>query len=590
MAIQRYAGDFFTGLSTDTKPTGVGGPTAGARWLETDTNTLFRYNGTAWVVALDIDGLANVDITTATNLDFLKYNNVSGNWENGQLVLADISDFTDLELNDNNDVTITAPALDQVLSYNGSGQWVNVDLTSIISDIEELDDLTDVTVTTPATDQILYYNGSQWVNAIIGTGGGQATGVAADIRALFSGGTGITYNSSTGVITNDVTDINDLGDVVITTPADDQVLVYSGGDWVNVNLSTIINEVADLDDLTDVVIGTPAAGEVLYFNGTNWVDQALDTADVAEDPSNLYFTDARAVSAIQADPSWNASDWDTAFSWGDHAVQGYLDGTSVIDDLADVDTTTVAPSNGQILEWDGSNWVPANNDGGLTTVATDATITGDGTGGDPLSVNINDSAAATTDELYSGDYIDANFQRTSEKNQANGYVGLNSNTKIDRTYLPELAITDVFVVADITARDALVIGTAQGEVQEGDVAVVTDASADPEVPSGSASYIYDGSGWVLMGTPDIVAAGANTQVQYNDNGDFGASVKFTFDDSGNELFLQSNFLMKEQAVPATPSNVDEAVYFVESDANDTFVKVKMENGFDVIIASYRHTI
>jgi hypothetical protein len=33
-------------------------------------------------------------------------------------------------------------------------------------------------------------------------------------------------------------------------------------------------------------------------------------------------------------------------------------GISSIDDLGDVDTTTFSPSAGDLLEWDGSNWVP----------------------------------------------------------------------------------------------------------------------------------------------------------------------------------------------------------------------------------------
>ena len=35
-----------------------------------------------------------------------------------------------------------------------------------------------------------------------------------------------------------------------------------------------------------------------------------------------------------------------------------------IDDLSDVDTTTAAPTNGQVLEWNGTNWVPATVSGG----------------------------------------------------------------------------------------------------------------------------------------------------------------------------------------------------------------------------------
>ena len=36
------------------------------------------------------------------------------------------------------------------------------------------------------------------------------------------------------------------------------------------------------------------------------------------DPTAGY-TDAEAVAAIKADADWNATDWDTAYDWGDHA-------------------------------------------------------------------------------------------------------------------------------------------------------------------------------------------------------------------------------------------------------------------------------
>jgi hypothetical protein len=256
-----------------------------------------------------------------------------------------------------------------------------------------------------------------------------------------------------------------------------------------------------------------------------------------------------------------------------------LTSSSSLDDLNDVVITTVA--SGEVLQYNGTNWVNASPSFAVTT---DTTLTGDGTSGTPLSVNINDGGTGT-DELFSASYIASNYQNVSEKNQANGYVGLDSNSKINSTYLPALSITEVEVVADITARDALVIGTGDGEIQEGDVAVVLDASADPDVPSGSASYIYDGTNWQLMGTPDIEAAGADTQIQYNNSGDFGASVNFTYDDSSSLLTLTGNFKLKENTVPSTPAD-DEAVYFVETDGTNTYVKVKLGNGDDAIVASY----
>lgn len=48
----------------------------------------------------------------------------------------------------------------------------------------------------------------------------------------------------------------------------------------------------------------------------------FDTGDLTEG-SNLYFTDPRAIDAIQGDPSWKAPDWNTAYGWGDHGEAGY---------------------------------------------------------------------------------------------------------------------------------------------------------------------------------------------------------------------------------------------------------------------------
>lgn len=45
MPLQFFGGEFITGLSTDTKPTGA---RAGARFLETDTGLMFRFDGTSY--------------------------------------------------------------------------------------------------------------------------------------------------------------------------------------------------------------------------------------------------------------------------------------------------------------------------------------------------------------------------------------------------------------------------------------------------------------------------------------------------------------------------------------------------------------
>lgn len=74
---------------------------------------------------------------------------------------------------------------------------------------------------------------------------------------------------------------------------------------------------------------------------------------------------------------------------------------------------------------------------------------------------------------------------TDKLGAASGIATLDVNGKLESGQVPAIAITDVFVVADIAARDALV------GIEEGDVAKVTDAGAG--LPR---TYIYDGSAWV----------------------------------------------------------------------------------------------
>jgi len=77
----------------------------------------------------------------------------------------------------------------------------------------------------------------------------------------------------------------------------------------------------------------------------------------------------------------------------------------------------------------------------------------------------------------------------TQKGANNGIATLDSTGKIPESQLPALAISDTFVVADITARDGLT-------VEKGDVAIVTDAgSGEPQ------SYIYDGTVWQELKTP-----------------------------------------------------------------------------------------
>lgn len=62
--------------------------------------------------------------------------------------------------------------------------------------------------------------------------------------------------------------LDNLTDVVITTPANNQILKYTSPNWVNGSLS--------LDNLSDVVITSGLTGQSIVYDGSNWINSSRD--------------------------------------------------------------------------------------------------------------------------------------------------------------------------------------------------------------------------------------------------------------------------------------------------------------------------
>lgn len=97
------------------------------------------------------------------------------------------------------------------------------------------------------------------------------------------------------------------------------------------------------------------------------------------------------------------------------------------------------------------------------------------------------AAPSDAKDLATKEYVDGEITDnvTNQLGAVNGIATLDANGKLSSGQVPSIAITDVFVVADIAARDALT------GIEEGDVAKVSDAGAG--LPK---TYIYDGSQWI----------------------------------------------------------------------------------------------
>ena len=151
------------------------------------------------------------------------------------------------------------------------------------------------------------------------------------------------------------------------------------GDSIDITSSTGTN--ATIESANTIGAGLMSAADKSKLDG---IETGADVTDSDNVTSSL-------VSAINI----SAANQETIRS----NIGAGTSSVDSIDDLSDVDTSTTAPTDGQFLRWnadpagDGSEDGEWQNQtftlpgGGLTTVATDDSITGDGTTDSPLSVD-----------------------------------------------------------------------------------------------------------------------------------------------------------------------------------------------------------
>jgi len=206
---------------------------------------------------------------------------------------------------------------------------------------------------------------------------------------------------------------SDLKDVADTSPTLNQVLAWDGEQYVPTGQSgggvwgSITGTLSDQTDLqnaldakigteSDPVFGASPAGGITSTQIGNW-----DTAFSWGDHAAVGYLTSESDPVFGASPAAGITatqigNWDVAFSWGNHAAVGYLK-TVASDDSLTGDGTSGSPlsvaSGGGGVAWGSitgtlSDQTDLQNalDAKLGAVASDETLTGDGTNGSPLSV------------------------------------------------------------------------------------------------------------------------------------------------------------------------------------------------------------
>ena len=331
-------------------------------------------NAVTYIENLGIDDLSGVSISNAVVNDVLLYN--GSTWINDDISITKLSD-----VNANNILN------GQILLWNsGLGKWVNSILPeqpqgSSISVTRGDDTSSDFTIFHGfGTSDIVVVVKSNITYEVIETRWSTTDSLGAYSEDH------VTVNFTTtpaedemqitiyGAVQSTAVDItgrldNLSGDVMISSPLSGHALMYNGSKWISrvINLST---------DLDDVLISNISANQVLKFNGTKWVNSADESGVSALN----QLTDVSVNSAVSGDfLKYNGSAWvGDPINLGTDTVGNYMSGISAgsgisvshtpaegssatvslnagINELTDVVISNV--TNGQVLLWNGTNWI-----------------------------------------------------------------------------------------------------------------------------------------------------------------------------------------------------------------------------------------
>lgn len=627
MALKRYAGDRWSVESTDSpnRPTGV---TTGAVVFETDTGNIFVYDGSSWVQAsgasIALNSISDVDVASAANGSLLQLS--GGTWV----------DVTGLAASVINSGTFADARISQssVTQHEGALSIDYTQLTSVpafLTDItgESITDLSDVPSVPASTDGVLFWDDSadalvwqtpallaDFVEGSVAISASQVTsGTFADARLAASNVTqfesSINHDNLLSFVTNEHIDHSG-----VTITAGDGLT--GGGD---ITASRTIN--LDISALT-VATSLTGTDEIPLHDGTgnraiSWTNLQTEIAIGAGQITSGEFADAR-ISESSVTQHESAIDHDalTNFVANEHidhsavtltAGEGLTGGgnittsrtfaldtnglTALTGNPADADSFIIYDASVAghrkvtFSTFEGALTIPVNQITGLGDSAT-LNITG-------TDANVVSGTAGTNGNLVQwnadGDAVDSSIAASSvltdnDVNTANGVCPLDSSGLVPAANLPSIAFTDVNVVADITARDALT------GMSEGDVAVVNDASGDPAIDDGAASYIWDGSAWQLLKDPTDVSLTAPSAglIPFGDGaGDQTSEAALAWDSSNDQLQVTGSLKLDEGGTVSTPSR-GEAITYVETEvvSTDTITRVmqRLSNGDDVILASF----
>jgi len=159
------------------------------------------------------------------------------------------------------------------------GIYGSIGGTVSASSVSLIDDLNDVTITSVANGDFLRWNGSAWINDAVNL---STDTIGSYVESLVAG-TGISISNNSGEGATPTisfsASLDNVSDVVITSPEEFQTLEYDGTNWVNAHASVV-------SYVRNAEANTITTGTCVYLFGSTGDHASVKRADNSSDATS----------------------------------------------------------------------------------------------------------------------------------------------------------------------------------------------------------------------------------------------------------------------------------------------------------------
>ena len=299
-------------------------------------------------------------------------------------------------------------------------------------------------------------------------------------------------------------DIEDLNNVVITTVADNQALIYDSvsGNWINEALPSA--PVSSVNSQTGVVVlDTDDVGEgatnFYYTEGRFDASLSGKTTSNLSEGSNLYYTDARFNTAFSSKSTTDLTEGSNLY-FTDARADARIS-ASDIGDLNNVAITTVADNEALIYDAASSTW--KNEALPSAPVSSVNTQTG-------VVVLDTDDVSEGATNLY---YTDVRASAAAPVQSVNGATGSVTLTTTNISEGSNLYFTTARADAQIAAADIGDLNNVVITTVADNQALIYDSASstwkNEALPSAPVSSVNSQTGAVVLDTDDVGEGATN---------------------------------------------------------------------------------